>query len=128
MYPFGYGLSYTTFEYGDLQLDKNEVSGDGVLTATVRITNTGKYEGTETVQLYINDPAASISRPVKELKNFRRIVLKPGESREVSFPVTTADLKFYNSDLDYVWEPGEFNIYVGTNSRDVKSATVLWKK
>jgi len=129
LYPFGYGLSYTTFSYGDLQLDKTSVQGEnGVLTASVQVTNTGKLEGEEVVQLYIGDPAASISRPMKELKNFQKISLKPGESRKVSFTITPEDLKFYNSALEYIWEPGLFNIYVGTNSRDVKSAQVTWNK
>ena len=129
LYPFGYGLSYTTFSYGDLQLDKTSVQGEnGVLTASVQVTNTGKLEGEEVVQLYIGDPAASISRPMKELKNFQKISLKPGESRKVSFMITPEDLKFYNSALEYIWEPGLFNIYVGTNSRDVKSAQVTWNK
>ena len=113
----------------DLQLDKTSVQGEnGVLTASVQVTNTGKLEGEEVVQLYIGDPAASISRPMKELKNFQKISLKPGESRKVSFTITPEDLKFYNSALEYIWEPGLFNIYVGTNSRDVKSAQVTWNK
>lgn len=122
-------MSYTIFSYGDLQLDKTSVQGEnGVLTASVQVTNTGKLEGEEVVQLYIGDPAASISRPMKELKNFQKISLKPGESRKVSFTITPEDLKFYNSALEYIWEPGLFNIYVGTNSRDVKSAQVTWNK
>ena len=134
LYPFGYGLSYTTYTYGDVSLnmnsmDKTSVQGEnGVLTASVQVTNTGKLEGEEVVQLYIGDPAASISRPMKELKNFQKISLKPGESRKVSFTITPEDLKFYNSALEYIWEPGLFNIYVGTNSRDVKSAQVTWNK
>ena len=129
LWAFGHGLSYTTFSYGDLQLDKTSVQGEnGVLTASVQVTNTGKLEGEEVVQLYIGDPAASISRPMKELKNFQKISLKPGESRKVSFTITPEDLKFYNSALEYIWEPGLFNIYVGTNSRDVKSAQVTWNK
>lgn len=127
LYPFGYGLSYTSFTVADLRLDKNRVQGDkAVLTASVQVTNTGKVAGEEVVQLYIGDPAASISRPVKELKNFVRISLRPGESRRVSFTITPEDLKFYNYALQYVWEPGLFNIYVGANSRDVCSAQVMW--
>ena len=128
LYPFGYGLSYTTFDYSDIKLNKPDLTGNETLAASVTVTNTGKYEGEETVQLYIGDPVASISRPVKELKGFQKIILKPGESREVSFSVTPEQLKFYNSDLKYDWEPGAFNIFIGTNSRDVKSGKVMWKK
>ncbi len=128
LYPFGYGLSYTTFDYGDIKLNKTELKGNEVLTATVNVTNTGKYAGEEVVQLYIQDPVASISRPVRELKNFRKIMLQPGESKEVSINVTTDDLKFYNSDLKYTWEPGDFIVYIGTNSRDVKPSKVKWIK
>ncbi|HEX2974341.1 MAG TPA: beta-glucosidase BglX [Bacteroidales bacterium] len=128
VYPFGYGLSYTTFSYGDIKLSGTQVTGENTLTASVELTNTGKYAGEEVVQLYIQDPAASISRPVKELKDFRKVLLQPGEKKNVEFQITTDDLKFYNSDLKYDWEPGEFVIYIGTNSRDVKSARVNWKK
>ncbi len=128
LYPFGYGLSYTTFSYGELQVNKTMLRGDkDVLVASVDVTNTGNVEGEEVVQLYIGDPVASISRPIKELRNFCKIALKPGETRTVSFEVTTDDLKFYNSRLDYVWEPGDFNIYVGTNSRDVEQKQVKWE-
>ncbi len=128
LYPFGYGLSYTTFETGDVNLSKSKLKGEETLKVTVKVTNTGKYAGEEVVQLYIQDPVASISRPVKELKNFSKVMLNPGESKDVTINVTTADLKFYNSDLRYDWEPGEFIIYVGGNSRDVKSAKVNWEK
>jgi beta-glucosidase len=128
LYPFGYGLSYTTFEYSDIKLNKTELEGNEVLTATVKVTNTGKYAGEEVVQLYIQDPVASISRPVRELKNFRKIMLQPGESKEVGINITTDDLKFYNSDLKFNWEPGDFIVYIGPNSRDVKSAKVKWIK
>jgi beta-glucosidase len=128
LYPFGYGLSYTSFEYGDIKLSKQALKGDETLTVSVILTNTGKYAGEEVVQLYIRDPVASISRPVKELKGFKKIMLQPSEKKEVSFVITPEDLKFYNSNLVYDWEPGEFILYVGTNSRDVKSATVSWVK
>ncbi len=128
LYPFGYGLSYTTFSYSEIKLSKVELTGGEMLTASVTLTNTGKYEGEETAQLYIGDPVASISRPVKELKGFQKLDLQPGESKEVSFSISMEDLKFYNTDLKYDWEPGEFNISIGTNSRDVSSGKVNWKK
>jgi beta-glucosidase len=128
VYPFGFGLSYTTFEYGNIKLSKIQLKGDETLIASVTVTNTGKVAGEEVVQLYIQDPVASISRPVKELKNFRKVMLQPGEKKDINMEITTSDLKFYNSDLKYDWEPGDFIIYIGTNSRDVKSAKVYWVK
>lgn len=128
LYPFGYGLSYTTFSYSDVTLDNSSVSGNQTLKATVTVTNTGAMAGEETVQLYIGDPVASITQPVKKLKGFQKMMLQPGESKQVTFNITTNNLKFYNSDLQYNWEPGEFIIYIGPNSRDVKSATVNWSK
>ena len=128
LYPFGYGLSYTTFEYSDIKLSKTKLKGDEKLTTGITLTNTGKVAGEEVVQLYIQDPVASISRPVKELKNFKKVLLQPGEKKDIEIEITTNDLKFYNSDLKYDWEPGDFNIYIGTNSRDVKSAKVNWVK
>jgi beta-glucosidase len=128
VYPFGYGLSYTTFEYSDIKLSKILLKGDETLTASVTVTNTGKVAGEEIVQLYIQDPVATISRPVKELKNFKKVLLQPGEKKDISIEITTNDLKFYNSDLKYDWEPGDCIIYIGTNSRDVKSAKVNWVK
>jgi beta-glucosidase len=128
LYPFGYGLSYTSFEYGDLVLNKTKLKGEETLTATVSISNTGKYAGEETVQLYIGDPVASITRSVKDLKGFKKILLQPGEKKEVSFAITTQQLKFYNSNLRYDWEPGEFIIQVGTSSATTKSGSVQWTK
>jgi beta-glucosidase len=128
VYPFGYGLSYTSFVYGDLKLSKSKLQGDEKLIASVTVSNSGKLAGEEVVQLYIQDPEASISRPVKELKNFRKVLLQPGEKKEVSIEITTRDLMFYNSDLKYDWESGDFIIYIGSNSRDVKSAKVNWIK
>ncbi len=128
VYPFGYGLSYTTFGYGDIKLSKKQLKGDETLTASITITNTGKLAGEEVVQLYLQDPVASISLPVKELKNFKKVMLQPGEKKVVDFEITTDDLKFYNSDLKYDWEPGDFIIYIGSNSRDVKSERVNWTK
>lgn len=128
LYPFGYGLSYTEFKYSELTLSKASLKGDEILTASVEVTNVGKREGEETVQLYIGDPAASISRPLKELKGFRKIHLKPGESQTVCFDIDVELLKFYNSDLEYVWEPGRFNIFIGTSSEDVRTASVTWER
>lgn len=128
LYPFGFGLSYATFDIGDPQLSKKELKGDEILKVTVRVTNTGKYAGEEVVQLYIQDPVATISRPVKELKNFTKVMLNPGESKDVTLNVITDNLKFYNTDLKYDWEPGDFIVYVGANSRDVKPARVKWIK
>jgi len=128
VYPFGYGLSYTTFEYSNIKLSKLQLKGDETLTASITVANTGKVAGEEVVQLYIQDPVASISRPVKELKNFRKVMLQPGEKKDINIEITTNDLKFYNSDLKYDWEPGDFIIYIGTNSRDVKSVKVNWIK
>jgi beta-glucosidase len=128
LYPFGYGLSYTSFSYSDIKLNKVNLKGNETLVATVNVTNTGSFAGEEVVQLYLSDPVASISRSVKELKNFQKINLKPGETKEVSFNITTADLKFFNNNLDYVWEPGEFVIQIGTNSSNVKKASVIWIK
>lgn len=128
LYPFGYGLSYTTFDYSDIRLSKTMLKGNEKLTAAVTLSNTGKLAGEEVVQLYIQDPVASVSRPVKELKNFKKVLLQPGEKKEISIDITTNDLMFYNGDLKYDWEPGDFNIYIGTNSRDVKSAKISWVK
>ena len=123
LYPFGYGLSYTTFAYGDVKLDKTTMNINGEITATVTVTNTGKYDGSEVVQLYLRDLVGSVTRPVKELKGFEKIFLKAGESREVSFKITSDLLKFYNYNLDYVCEPGDFDVMIGGNSRDVKKAS-----
>jgi beta-glucosidase len=128
VYPFGFGLSYTTFEYGEIQLSKALLKGNETLTVTVDLTNTGKLAGEEVVQLYIGDPVASISRPVKELKNFRKIMLQPGEKKVITLDIHPDDLKFYNSNLQYDWEAGDFTVFVGTNSRDAKAATFNWVK
>ena len=121
LYPFGYGLSYTDFVYGDLQLSSETLPKNGNLTASVTVTNKGNHDGYETVQIYLRDIYAEVARPVKELKGFDRIFLKKGESREVNFVLTEDDLKFYNSGLQYIYEPGEFDVMIGTNSRDVQT-------
>lgn len=127
LYPFGYGLSYTTFAYSDLVMSGKEMGVNGELTASVTVTNTGSRDADEVVQLYVRDLQASVSRPVKELKGFRRIHLKAGESQKVSFPITRNELFFYNACGQEVIEPGEFDIMVGSNSRDVQSARILVK-
>lgn len=128
LYPFGYGLSYTTFEYGDLRLSSKDLKGDQKLQVTINLKNTGKTDGAEVVQLYIRDLVASMTRPVKELKGFQKVSLKAGESKTITFDISTEDLKFYNYDLDFDWEPGEFEIMVGGNSRDVVRGKVNWEK
>lgn len=120
LYPFGYGLSYTTFSYSDIQLNKTAIRAGEKLQVTVTVTNTGNADGTETVQLYIRDMVGSITRPVKELKGFQKVQLMKGESKAVSFTIGIDDLKFYNKDLQWVAEPGEFNVFVGTSSQEVK--------
>jgi len=128
VYPFGYGLSYTNFNYGELKLSSTSLKGNQTLSVSIAVTNSGNKDGKEVVQLYIRDMVGSITRPVKELKGFQKISLKAGESRTVTFNITTNDLKFYNSNLKYDWEPGEFMIMVGGNSRDVKPSKVNWVK
>ena len=123
LFPFGYGLSYTTFNYSPMTLSSDSMTTSGNITATVTVTNTGNREGTEVVQLYIRDMVGSIARPVQELKGFERISLKPGESRVVNFTINADLLKFYNKDLEYVCEPGEFDVMIGPNSRDVQHKT-----
>lgn len=121
LYPFGFGLSYSTFSYSDITLSANSFKPGGKITASVTVTNTSNTTGKEVVQLYIRDMVGSITRPLKELKGFQKIELKAGESKTVSFSITADDLKFYNSDLKFIAEPGDFKIFIGTNSRDVKS-------
>ena len=127
LFPFGYGLSYTTFEYSPMTLSSNAMNAGGTINATVNVTNTGKVEGTEVVQFYIRDMVGSIARPVQELKGFERISLKPGESRTVTFTINADLLKFYNKDLEYVCEPGQFEAMIGPNSRDVQRLTFTLK-
>jgi beta-glucosidase len=128
LYPFGYGLSYSKFNYGALKLSATSLKGNQTLLASVSITNAGGVAGKEVVQLYIRDLVGSITRPVKELKGFLKMELKAGETKTVSFAITPEDLKFYNSNLQYTWEPGEFEIMIGTNSRDVQAGKVNWER
>jgi beta-glucosidase len=128
LFPFGYGLSYTSFSYGDISISKPNPKGNEKITASVTVTNNGKYNGEEVVQLYIRDVVGSITRPLKELKGFQKINLKAGESKTISFSISPDDLKFYNYSLKYDWEPGEFQIMIGGNSDDVKTGKVNWSK
>lgn len=122
LYPFGFGLSYTSFQFTPVTLSTKSINPNGKLQATVTVTNTGQYDGEEVVQLYIQDIYGSITRPVKELKGFKKIFLKKGETKTVTFNIGVNDLKFYNAALQFVAEPGDFNVYVGSNSRDVSTA------
>jgi beta-glucosidase len=132
LYPFGHGLSYSAFDYGELTLDKTTLRGESdTLKASVTVHNAGATAGEEIVQLYVGDPVASRSRPVRELKGFQKVMLQPGEQRIVQFAVTTADLRFFRADRlaepEAVWEPGAFVIAIGANSRDVSAARVEWQ-
>ena len=122
VYPFGYGLSYSSFIYSDIKLSNTVLNASKNITATIQVTNTSKTDGKEVVQLYTRDLVGSITRPVKELKGFNKIELKAGETKTVTFTISVNDLKFYNSDLKFVAEPGDFKIFIGGNSRDVKEA------
>ena len=124
LYAFGYGLSYTTFQYSDIRLDKMQMNQNGEITATVTLTNTGSRDGAEVVQLYLRDRVGSITRPVQELKGFQKVFLKAGESREVSFKITADLLKFYDYDLDFVCEPGDFDVMIGGSSDRVKTTRI----
>ncbi|WP_150625203.1 beta-glucosidase BglX [Pandoraea captiosa] len=123
LYAFGYGLSYTTFEVSPVKLSSKTMTASGKLDASVTVRNTGKREGETVVQLYLQDVAASIVRPIKELKGFQKVSLKPGESRTVHFAIDASLLKFYNAKLQYVAEPGEFNVQIGLDSQHVEQAT-----
>ena len=122
LYPFGFGLSYTTFAYSDISLSQSSMDMQGMITASVDVSNTGLLPGGEVVQLYIRDLVGSTTRPVKELKGFERIYLQPGQTRTVTFKIAPEMLKFYDYDLQYVIEPGDFQVMIGSNSRDVKTA------
>jgi beta-glucosidase len=118
LYAFGYGLSYTTFKLENARLTKNRIARNGSTRVLVDITNTGKREGSEVVQLYIRDVVSSVTRPVKELKAFKKVGLNPGESTTVELDINPASLAFYDVNMKYVVEPGDFEIMVGTSSRD----------
>ncbi|UOU97117.1 beta-glucosidase BglX [Chryseobacterium daecheongense] len=128
LYPFGYGLSYTKFNYSDIAISNANPKGNQTIQASVTVTNSGNYDGAEVVQLYIRDMVGTITRPVKELKGFQKVFLKKGESKKVTFEITPERLKFYNGELKYDWEPGEFDIMIGTNSVEVKHSKINWSK
>ena len=120
LYPFGFGLSYTDFEYSNLVLSKNKLKMNDSVEITFDLKNEGEYEGEEIIQLYIRDKISSVTRPIKELRGFRKVGLNPGESKLVTLTLSTDDLKFYNQQMEYVVEPGEFEIMVGSSSEDIR--------
>ncbi len=128
LFPFGYGLSYTSFGYSDVSVSNAKPAGNTSIEASVTLTNNGKYDGAEVVQLYIRDLVGSNTRPVKELKGFQKIYLKAGESKKVTFSISPEDLKFYNNELKYDWEAGDFDIMIGTSSSEVKTTRINWSK
>lgn len=128
LYPFGYGLSYSKFTYSDVTVSNASPKGNQTIQASVTLTNAGNYDGAEVVQLYIRDMVGTITRPVKELKGFQKVMLKKGESKKITFDITPESLKFYNGDLKYDWEAGEFDIMIGTNSEEVKHSKINWTK
>ncbi|MFC7063201.1 beta-glucosidase BglX [Halobacillus seohaensis] len=121
LYPFGYGLSYSTFEYGDVHLSSDQITAEDTLTVTVQLSNTSKVAGEETVQLYIRDLVGDVVRPLKELKAFEKVNLQPGETKEVTFTINEDQLRYYHSNLEFKSDAGEFKVFVGTNSNDVKT-------
>lgn len=127
LYPFGFGLSYSKFDYSDVKLSSTQIDANGELTASVTVTNKSKVDGAEVVQLYIRDVVGSVTRPVKELKGFEKVFIKAGESKTVDFKITPEMLKFYDYDLNFVFEPGDFEVMIGGNSRDVKNARFTLK-
>ena len=127
LYPFGYGLSYTTFQYSDIALSASAMGQDGSITAAVTVTNTGKRDGAEVVQLYIRDLVGSITRPVRELKGFEKVFLRAGESKTVSFKITPELLRFYDYDLNHVAEPGDFDLFIGGSSQAARTARITLK-
>ncbi len=118
LYPFGHGLSYTRFEYSDLVISPESVALDGALTVSATVTNTGERDGDEVVQLYIRDPIANTTRPIKELKAFQRMTVAKGQSRKVVFELPAADLSFYDTEMKLVVEPGTIQVWVGPSSAE----------
>jgi beta-glucosidase len=124
LFPFGYGLSYTTFRYSNLRVEPASIPVDGKAQVSVDVTNAGARAGDEVVQLYIRDEISSVSRPVKELKGFERVSIKPGETRTVTFSIGAEELRFYNREMKRVVEPGGFKVMVGPNSVDLTSVSL----
>lgn len=127
-FPFGYGLSYTQFKYSDMNLSSNNLKGNQTLNISVNVTNSGNYDGEEVVQLYIRDLFGKVVRPVKELKGFQKVFIKKGETKTISFSLTPENLKFYDDQLNYDWEGGEFDIMIGTDSKNVQTKRINWLK
>jgi beta-glucosidase len=127
-FPFGYGLSYTQFKYADMNLSSTKLKGNQTLNISLNVSNTGNYDGEEVVQLYIRDLVGKVVRPVKELKGFQKVFIKKGESKTVNFTLTPENLKFYDDELNYDWEAGEFDIMVGTDSQNVQTKRINWLK
>ncbi|KAA2222752.1 glycoside hydrolase family 3 N-terminal domain-containing protein [Chryseobacterium sediminis] len=127
-YPFGYGLSYTDFKYSDMVLSSTSLTGNQTLNISVTVSNTGKYDGEEVVQLYIRDLFGKVVRPVKELKGFQKVLIKKGESKKIEFKLTPEDLKFFDDNLNFDWESGEFDIMIGTDSQHVQTKRINWTK
>jgi beta-glucosidase len=128
LYPFGYGLSYTEFKISNLQLSASSIPSNGSVHVSVDVENTGKRRGDEVVQLYVRDVVASVTRPVKELKGFQRVTLDPGERKRVEFDIGDRELGFYNREMKFVVEPGEFKVMVGSNSVDLAETTLQVSK
>jgi beta-glucosidase len=126
LFPFGLGLSYTTFRYTDLSISPAKIPVNGTAAVSVRITNTGSAEGTEVVQLYLRDVVSSVTTPVMSLRGFNRISLKPGESGVVKFSISREHLALWNRQMKQVVEPGEFNVMVGSSSADIRQKGSLW--
>lgn len=127
LFPFGFGLSYTNFTYSDIKLSGSVVNANKPISATVTVTNSGNYDGEEVVQMYIWDQVASVTQPVKKLKGFQKITLRKGESKEVTFAITAEELRFYNSDLKWIVEPGKFKVYIGESSNTSRAASFEYK-
>ncbi len=127
LYPFGYGLSYTAFTYGDVSVSKPEITDKDELSISCTVTNAGARPGEEVVQLYVRDLVGSVTRPLKELKAFQKVMIQPGESKTITFKLTVKDLSFYKRDMTFGAEPGKFVVFVGGNSRDVKTANFSLK-